>query len=98
MTTSRPEPGEALVAAGVEPVPPGAYLARYVFPHRHVTIAQAAEAMGLPAAALRRLMDDQLRVDSDLAGRLSVYTGLSKGFWLNLQAAADRSRQGRSAH
>jgi plasmid maintenance system antidote protein VapI len=85
------EPGEALLRAGITPMPPGVYLADYVFPHKGVTIEQAAKAMGLPEPVLRGVLENQLKVDKTIARYLSTYTGLSVGFWLDLQSAADLS-------
>jgi addiction module HigA family antidote len=89
MPDARREPGDALRKAGITPIPPGVYLTNYVFPHRGVTIDQAAEAMGLPQDVLRGVLENQVKVDQTIARHLSRYTGLSIEFWLNLQSAAD---------
>jgi addiction module HigA family antidote len=88
MTTPRSTPGEALLAAGVTPTPPGAYLADFIR-HMKATVDQVAEATGVPPHVLRMIIENQQKIDQTIAARLSGYTGLSTGFWLNLQSATD---------
>jgi addiction module HigA family antidote len=88
MATPRSKPGEALLAAGVTPMPPGAYLAEFIR-HEKATVDQAAEAAGVPPHVLRMVIENQQKIDQEIAARLARYTGLSIGFWLNLQSATD---------
>jgi addiction module HigA family antidote len=91
MAIARPRPGEALLAAGIRPIAPGVYLAERVLPHRGVTADQAADAMRISPGVFREILDQRRTVDGEIAEKLSGFTGLSPGFWLNMQAAFDLS-------
>lgn len=84
------EPGEALLAAGIWPVVPGAYLTDHVLPHRGVSNEAAAESLGIAVDELKEL-GRNIRVDGTLAGKLAKLTRISAGFWLNMQTANDRA-------
>jgi addiction module HigA family antidote len=84
----RASPGEALLAAGIRPVPPGEFLQEHILAPRRLTAAAAAGAMGLETAAVERVLQGG-RVGQEMAESLAKFTGMSAGFWLNLQASAD---------
>src|SRR3712207_5088710 len=83
-------PGHALRQAAIEPPAPGAFLRRRVLAPRGLTATQAAEVFGLPVADMEDLLEGKLKVDRAIAVKLGGGTGTSPGFWLNMQAAADR--------
>jgi addiction module HigA family antidote len=87
-TTPRSKPGEALLAAGVRPTPPGEYLAAFIR-HEKATVDQAAEAAGMPPHVLRAIIENEQKIDHEIAACLAHYSRLSIGFWLNLQSATD---------
>ena len=91
MARQRMAPGEALMEAGIRPVPPGVFLARRVLEPRHLAPEAAAKAMGLEFSLLLGVLAQHLPVDDHIAGCLAKFTGTTQSFWLNMQAAADRA-------
>jgi antitoxin HigA-1 len=85
--------GVTLLAAGVTPVRPGVFLSEQLLPHMMATIEDAASAMALPYSTIERLIVGDEVVTPWLAERLSRYTKLSVGFWLNMQGAYDLARR-----
>ena len=90
MTDARP--GAALLAAGIQPMAPGVYLAEHLLPKHALTVAQAAERADLPMAVLYAIIQQRRAVDHAIAAKLSTLTGLAAGFWLNMQAAFDLTK------
>ncbi len=80
-----------MIGDDVIPMAPGAFLAECHLPGRKLSPEQAAAAMGVSIRTLDDLIAGRSGVTTDLAERLSVFSGLSVPFWRNLQAAYDRA-------
>jgi addiction module HigA family antidote len=78
-----------MVASNIPPVPPGEYLKEFVLPARGLDCRGAAAASGIAVPIFRALLAQQARVDEGIADKLSRWTGMTPGFWLNMQEAAD---------
>ncbi len=94
LATKQPRfrPGEALLEAGGIPTPPGTYLRNYL-QHMDASFDEAAQRLDMSPTGLRGLLENRVKIGKDLADRLSQYTGLTAGFWLNLQASADLAEE-----
>ena len=77
--------------AGVRPVAPGVFLARRVLRPQHLTPDDAASAMGLDRSTVHGLLAQEVEVDNNIAQRLAEFTGTTRQFWLNMQAAANKA-------
>lgn len=84
-------PGDALMEAGVPLIPVGLYLSDYLLPRLNVSPSQAAAAMDLPSDLFSDLLANRHQIDKRIAQKLYRYTGLSVGFWLNMQKASKRA-------
>lgn len=73
----------------MEPVHPGEILREEVLPALELTIAEAAEELGVPEAALEPILAGRSRVSPEMAVRLGKFCGNGAAFWLRLQAAHD---------
>ena len=73
---------------GVVLSPPGPFFSRRFLQPRGMTIEAAALEMSMEPEKLHDFVWDRLRVDDDLAARLSRFTGTSPQFWKNMQANA----------
>ena len=82
-------PGEALLRAGIVPVPPGEFFEKRFLKPRGMSIHQAADQMGVETLILDRFVHRQIRVDQSLAEKLAGLTDTSVEFWLNMQSATD---------
>jgi antitoxin HigA-1 len=90
MNKLRPQPGQSLLAAGVQPVVPGDYLARQFLEPRRLNTEQAAQAIGIDVAVLKNVLGGG-RISPNTADRLAQYTGTTTQLWLNMQEAADKA-------
>lgn len=57
------------------------------------SIADVVERTGLTEAEVHGLMQENIRVNDDLAQKLSKGLGTSKAFWIGLQKNHDESRR-----
>jgi addiction module HigA family antidote len=87
-TVKQSNSGADLLAAGILPISPAAFLSERILLSK-ASVDAAAEAMGIPVRVLSDVMSNRQRVTPDIADKLSIATGLSGGFWLNLQSNYD---------
>lgn len=81
--------GEALRKAGIDPVPPGTIFSTLFLKPENIGNVTAADNLGVDPTFLERFLENREPVTEWLADRLSRFTGTTKKFWLNLQAARD---------
>jgi len=92
MAEPKRNPGRALNQAGIKPISPGVYLRKHVLRPKDLNAAAAAKAIGLPLGVLEDVLASRRRVDEQIATKLEKFSCVSKGFWLNMQAAFDHSQ------
>ena len=68
----------------------GNYLTSHVLPHLHMTAEEAASAMSVSRDFFADVLSDGQSLDQDLAEKLHRLSGLSVGFWFNMEEAAHR--------
>lgn len=71
------------------PVHPGRIVQQDCLEPLHLTIAQAAAALGVARQTLSRLINGRARVSNDMATRLAITFGSTRETWLRMQAAHD---------
>jgi addiction module HigA family antidote len=73
------------------PPPPGRGL-KGDFDALGLSIAQAADALGISRAQLHRVVAGESAISPELALRLEIVIGSTAEFWLRLQAAYDAAQ------
>lgn len=76
------------------PTHPGELIRHECLEARQLTVAEGAEALGVPVERLRAVLDQRAPVDADLAQRLERVFGSTAQTWLRLQLNHDRAERG----
>lgn len=71
------------------PAHPGEILRELYLAPLRVTIAEAAEALGVSRKHLSEIINGRVPVRPDMAARLAVAFGTEPDIWINLQAQHD---------
>tara|TARA_A200000159_G_scaffold164892_1_gene197123 strand:+ start:13220 stop:13486 length:267 start_codon:yes stop_codon:yes gene_type:complete len=64
---------------------PGIVLKRYYLDRYNINLSNAAEKLGIKTYHLNNFINGKVTVTGPLATKLESVTGISSGFWLNLQ-------------
>ena len=70
---------------------PGEILREEFLAPRGLNASDLARQMRVPAKSIAAIVDCESGLTADIARRLSLHFGTTPGFWINLQAAHDRS-------
>jgi addiction module HigA family antidote len=68
---------------------PGRVLLEEFLAPRGISVWHLATDIGVPARLIYEIVQGQRSINSDIAHRLAHYFGLSKRYWLDLQARYD---------
>lgn len=71
------------------PVTPGEMLKEEFLTEYGLSEADLAQAIGVSANEVTDILQNRRRVTADIALRLSLYSGDTPEFWMNLQASYD---------
>ena len=64
---------------------PGVVFKRYYLDRYNITLTNAAEKLGIKTEHLNNFINGKVTVSESLATELEDVTGVSSGFWINLQ-------------
>ena len=67
---------------------PGKVLLK-VLKQNHISTTETAKILDISACDLTKFLDGNMPVDTPLAKKLEGLTGISSGFWMNLQNTYD---------
>ena len=71
------------------PTHPGALLREDVLPAMGVSVAQAAEEMGVTRQTLHRILSERTAISPEMAVRLGKFCGNGGALWLRMQTSHD---------
>ena len=71
------------------PTHPGAILREDVLPALKMSVAQAAEALGVTRQTLHRVVSEKASISPDMAVRIGKFCGNGPELWLGMQQAVD---------
>jgi len=71
------------------PAHPGEVLRDGVFAENHVTVTDAAKALGVTRVALSRVLNGKAAISAQMAVRLGKWLNTGPEVWLNMQAQYD---------
>jgi len=71
------------------PFHPGSLLRETVLPALRMSVAEAAEHLGVTRQTLHRVMSERTSVTPEMALRLGKFCGNGPGLWLRMQQAYD---------
>ncbi|MDX2263525.1 MAG: HigA family addiction module antitoxin [Hyphomicrobiales bacterium] len=74
---------------GMKPSHPGSFVRHDIVEHHGLTVAQAAEALGVRRATLSDLINERSGLSPEMALRLEKVFGVSMDMMLRIQAAWD---------
>lgn len=72
-----------------KPTHPGVFLKEEILDTGGVSITQASKMLGMNRKALVRFLNERAKCKPIMAKKLSVFTGTTIGFWVNMQSAYD---------
>lgn len=72
---------------------PGRVILEEFLAPRGISVWHLAREIGLPARHVYEIVQGKRSISADIALRLAHYFGISKRFWLDLQARYDRERE-----
>lgn len=71
------------------PTHPGAILREDVLPALKMSVAEAAEALGVTRQTLHRVVSEKASISPDMAVRIGKFCGNGPELWLGMQQAVD---------
>ena len=71
---------------------PGVVFKRYYIDRYNINLSNAAEKLGIKTYHLNNFINSEVTVTYSLATKLESVTGISSGFWLNLQKSHNSSK------
>lgn len=71
------------------PTHPGAILREDVLPALKMSVAEAAEALGVTRQTLHRVVSEKAAISPDMAVRIGKFCGNGPELWLGMQQAVD---------
>ena len=71
------------------PTHPGAVLRNTVLPALKMSVADAADALGVTRQTLHRVVSEKAAISPDMAVRLGKFCGNGPELWLGMQQAVD---------
>lgn len=71
------------------PTHPGALLRNTVLPALKMSVADAADALGVTRQTLHRVVSEKAAISPDMAVRLGKFCGNGPELWLGMQQAVD---------
>ncbi|MFZ5672348.1 MAG: HigA family addiction module antitoxin [Pseudomonadota bacterium] len=71
------------------PTHPGAILREDVLPALKMSVAEAAEALGVTRQTLHRIVSEKASISPDMAVRIGKFCGNGPELWLGMQQAVD---------
>lgn len=81
---------EAVRDPNREPMHPGVLLRDEVLPAKKLGLARAAQAIGVTAYRLRRILNEEVSISVEEARKIGAFCGNGARFWQRLQAAHDK--------
>ena len=69
-------------------ISPGKVLQK-LLKQNNLSTSESAKLLDLPLCDLTKLIEGNMQVDTSLGKRLEGFTGISCGFWMNLQGRYD---------
>jgi addiction module HigA family antidote len=83
---------DAPLKIAMQPAHPGSFVRHDILEHHELTVAAAAEALGVRRATLSDLINERSRLSPEMALRLEKAFGVSMDLMLRVQAAWDAHR------
>jgi antitoxin HigA-1 len=71
------------------PTHPGAVLRNTALPALKMSVAEAAEALGVSRQTLHRVVSEKASISPDMAVRIGKFCGNGPELWLGMQQAVD---------
>lgn len=71
------------------PTHPGTVLRNTVLPALKMSVAEAAEALGVTRQTLHRVVSEKASISPDMAVRIGKFCGNGPELWLGMQQAVD---------
>jgi antitoxin HigA-1 len=71
------------------PTHPGAVLRNTVLPALKMSVAEAAQALGISRQTLHRIVAEKSQITPDMAVRIGKFCGNGAELWLGMQQAVD---------
>lgn len=71
------------------PTHPGAVLRNTVLPALKMSVAEAADALGVTRQTLHRVVSEKAAISPDMAVRIGKFCGNGPELWLGMQQAVD---------
>ena len=71
---------------------PGVVFKRYYIDRYNINLSNAAKKLGIKTDHLSNFINGKVTVTDPLATKLESVTGISSGFWLNLQKSHNSSK------
>ncbi|MGH8385932.1 MAG: HigA family addiction module antitoxin [Pseudomonas sp.] len=77
---------------GMRPIHPGEVLSQEFMKPLSMTVSDLAVPMHEPESEILKLVQCQIRIDADLAIKLSILFNTTPEFWMSLQSTYDLRR------